>query len=126
MELPISSWKKTLGTLGIRLVRNRRLSRRIPPQLPQLNSEPPEVRFVPSATVSMAWPNGASIEGQYQAINLQLSEPSSEPVIIALGLKSESTADSTDFWLNPSVVTFQPGQTLATVIATFWNDDRAE
>jgi hypothetical protein len=126
MELPVSSWKKTLEALGFRKAARRRLEQRIRPRPAPLHLESLEARWTPSANVFMAWTSGTSVEGKFQAINLQLSEPAIVPVVVTLALRNESTADHFDFWLNESTVTFEPGDTLATVIATYWSDIQQE
>ncbi len=126
MELPVSSWNKTLEALGFRKVASRHREQRILPRPAPLHLESLEARWTPSASVSMAWANGTSVEGQFQAITLRLSEPSIDPVTVTLALGRESTANSSDVWLNESVVTIEPGRSVATVIATFWIDARDE
>jgi hypothetical protein len=92
----------------------------------RLDSEQLELRAMPSASVSMAWAAGATVEGQYQAISVRLSQPAIDPVTVTLSSRPGSTVDETDFFLNRSAVVIEPGWTMATVIATFWDDAAVE
>lgn len=68
MRLPFTAWRRTHSILGKRPFRvpfgdqTARINDR-------LDSEQLELRAMPSASVSMAWAAGATVEGQYQAIS---------------------------------------------------------
>ena len=60
MELPVSSWNKTLEALGYRKAFRRPRDRRIRPRPAPLHLESLEARWTPSASVSMAWTDGTT------------------------------------------------------------------
>lgn len=130
MRSSIAKWKEVGAKFGFQGARNllgKRLgNRRAAPQATRLGAELLEHRCSPSISIAIDSEAVECIEGQSQVIRLQLSEPALQPVSVSLALLASSTADDSDVEFSATALTIQPGETQATVIATYWHDSLAE
>ncbi len=75
MKFSISGWRKTLSTLGVRVLGNRNSESRIHLQSVRLNAEVLEDRWTPSISLPMALADAPIVTDLFQALHLHLTQP---------------------------------------------------